>query len=204
VVFAGQDAFRLETVQSEAEGAGSAQLRADLEQEQERLRKLWDAYKSQEDELNRIRRDYPLMEEKLFERERTIESLRREISRLEPLARQKKEFDEAITLSRRMRSELDIANNELRRAKDRADQLQAEAAALREDAASKGRVSELEAALEEERERLAKLYKVYEDQEAEKKDMENAVAEWENWFAKYGTLMDRLCGAAGEAPVRKA
>ncbi len=38
----------------------------ELEQEQDRLRKLWDAYKTQEDELERLKRDYPLMEEKLF------------------------------------------------------------------------------------------------------------------------------------------
>jgi chromosome segregation ATPase len=195
---------RLETLQAEVDGGGSAQMRAELEQEQERLRKLWDAYKSQEDELNRVRRDYPLMEEKLFERERTIESLRRELARLEPLAKQKKEFDEANLQSRRLRTEVDRLTNEVRRANDRADALESEAASLREDAASKGRVGELESALEEERERLAKLYKVYEDGEAEKKDLESRIAEWDAWFDRYGSLMDQMCGAAGEAPSRKA
>jgi chromosome segregation ATPase len=192
---------RLEQLQSEAAGGGG--VRAELEQEQERLRKLWDAYKSQEDELNRVRRDYPLMEEKLFERERTIESLRREISRLEPLAKSKREMDDAIAQGRQLRAQVEQLNNELRRTKERNDALLTEAAQLREDSGHKGRVGELEAALEEERERLAKLYKVYEDQEAEKKDLESSIASWEAWFTKYGTLMDRMCGAAGEAPSRQ-
>ncbi len=193
---------RIETLEGEAHAAnGDAErLRAELDQEQARLEKLWDAYKAQEDELQRLKRDYPLMEEKLFERERTIESLRREVAKLEPLSRYKSDYDEAVAANEALKRELDEMDEELKRAAAALRDMEAEAASLRELAPAKHRVEELERELAEERERLAKLYKVYEDLEAEKKDGDERLEEWERWYSQFRPVLDSAADRGRVAP----
>jgi len=174
--------------------------REDLEQEQERLAKLWDAYKTQEDELERLKRDYPLMEEKLFERERTVENLRREIDRLEPLARYKKDAERFQEENRRLVRELEEAEKEITAASARLEDLEEEASKLRETSQEARRVGELEQLLEDERERLAKLYKVYEDVEADKRELEGLVDEWNAWYRRVAPAMESVGTAPGSAP----
>lgn len=196
----------LETRIEELEGTTlSAQdemdrYRADLEQEQERLRKLWDAYKTQEDELDRVKRDYPLMEEKLFERERTIETLRREIARLEPLGKYKNDYEALVKEHRALGAEADRLDAELEKANDTIADLEEDVVRLREVEDNAGRVEELEHLLDEERERLAKLYKVYEELEADKKAIEQDAQVWEAWFTKVRPHMAAMCDAVDSAP----
>jgi len=173
----------------------------DLKQEQDRLKKLWDAYKSQEDELDRLKRDYPLMEEKLFERERTVENLRRELERLEPLGRYKKDYEDLVAEHRDLASEADRLDEELEKANDVIADLQDEVVQLREAESHAGRAQELEQLLDEERERLAKLYKVYEELESEKKEAEEALDAWGAWFRKASVHMQGVCGALDSAPA---
>lgn len=157
-------------------------LERELADEQHRLQKLWDAYKAQEDELERVKRDYPLMEEKLFERERTIEGLRREVSRLEPLAKSKAEADRLSKQNQKLESELSVVERRLQKAQDTAASLQKEVDDLRSLQKDLHRLRGLESDLEEERERLAKLYSVYEDVDAEKRGLEGTLADWEAWY----------------------
>lgn len=193
---------RLDTVEKEAITAASDvdALRRELEAEQARLAKLWDAYKAQEDELNRLKRDYPQLEERLHDRDRTIETLRREIARLEPLSRYKTDYDTVVKENQALRGEVDHMEAELRRAADTIRSLEHEATLLREDAASKSRVQELERQLEEERERLAKLYKVYEELESDSKVVGERVAAWEEWFRSVQSGMRVVGNAVDRAP----
>jgi chromosome segregation ATPase len=193
---------RMETLEKDAiSAAGAADAtRKDLEREQDRLSKLWAAYKAQEDELERLRRDSPLLQERLVDRERTIESLRKELQRLEPLARYKNEYDAVLKENQSLRVEVEHLGRELRSAHEDLDALNNEAVRLREDASSKTRVRELEGELEGERERLAKLYKVYEDREAELRDSSARLDRWESWFQRIEPSMTTLCRAASDAP----
>lgn len=193
---------RLETVEQEAvASAGDVDnLRRDLESEQARLAKLWDAYKVQEDELNRVKRDYPELEARLADRDRQVETLRREIARLEPLSRYKTDYDTVVKENQALRGEVDHLDAELRRASDTIRSNEHEMTILREDAASKTRVAELEKSLDDERERLAKLYKVYEDLESDSKVSFERVAQWEEWFRSAQSGMKVVGNAVERAP----
>jgi chromosome segregation ATPase len=172
----------------------------ELTREQDRLKKLWDAYKSQEDEIERLRRDYPLMEEKLFERERTIETLKREIARLEPMEGYKGDYDDLEKQHQGLEDEVTRLENTLHRSKDRVDFLEREVETLRENQADLGRVAELERNLDEERERLAKLYKVYEDLEAEKNEASLRNEDWEQWHRTMAPHMRAAGKSFEDAP----
>lgn len=131
-------------------------VKRDLEQEGLRLEKLWDAYKVQEEEyqeaLSRIRSLEEALEEKdaaRAERERTI-----------------REREESIRALEGEKKELEVRLEEM-------DRLKEELAALD---AYKDRVAELEQAYQRERERLAKLYLVYEDVERERDELKEKFA----------------------------
>lgn len=194
---------RIEEIEREAlDARGDADgTRKALEEEQERLAKLWDAYKAQEDELNRIKRDYPLMEEKLFERERTIESLNREIAELQGLARYKADYESLVDEAEKLEDELDAKTEELEEVNRTLKGLESELGSLRQISDLRPRVDELTQELEEERERLAKLYRVYEDLEAEKKDVEAQLDDWDAWFKKYQGAFKDVCKASQSAPA---
>lgn len=191
-----------------ADGSQSSMtLQESLEKEQERLAKLWDAYKAQEDELQRVRRDYPLLEEKLFERERTIQKLRREMAELKALEKYKTEYQallqennrlqqdaedlKALKLEkRRLENKVETAESELERNRVAMREMERELASLHARGIDSTRVDELEAQLDEEQERLAKLYAVYEEMESDNADLKKRneqlqarLDKWEDWFA---------------------
>lgn len=202
----------LETIEEmesrfEEESGNSAALREDADRarddlaaEQERLAKLWDAYKTQEDELDRLKRDYPLMEEKLFERDRQIDTLRRELARLEPLAKYKSEYEAIVKEHESLIRDLDRANRDMDKMDDKIASLESELSEMRGMSEFKHRVSDLEAELEEERERLAKLYRVYEELEGDKAAVEANVAAWEAWFEKSRSAFEGTCEALSTTP----
>ncbi len=177
-----------------------SRTQAELEQEQERLKKLWDAYKSQEDELDRLKRDYPLMEEKLFERERTVEQQKREIARLEGLAKYKQDYDALVKDHRRLEQEAEQMEKQLEKSQQHLRAMEDEVRELREVEQDAGRAEELEKLLDEERERLAKLYRVYEDLEAEKKETDALLEEWQAWAEQVKPVLQSACGLVDSAP----
>lgn len=174
---------------------------AELNQEQERLKKLWDAYKSQEDELDRLKRDYPLMEEKLFERERLVEQQKREIVRLEGLSKYKEDYENLLRDHRALETETGRMEKQLQKSQDHIQRMEGEIVQLREVEADAGRVQELEGLLDEERERLAKLYRVYEDLEQEKKDSDVLLEEWAAWAKQVKPVLQDACNVLDSAPA---
>lgn len=190
----------LESASLEARG-DVERTQAELGQEQERLRKLWDAYKSQEDELDRLKRDYPLMEEKLFERERLVEQQKREIARLEGMSQYKTDYENLLRDHRTLEAEADRTQKQLQKSQDHIQRMEAEVRELREVEVDAGRIEELEKLLDEERERLAKLYRVYEDLEQEKKDADVLLEEWATWAQRVKPVLQDACGALDSAPA---
>lgn len=155
--------------------------RAELLREQERLRKLWDAFKSQEDELNRLRSapaPAPVLAAPApVPGERGTEALRREV---------------------------ELLTADLRRAADSQARLEEENHVLRDNARAHAevarRVTTLEGELAEERERLAKLYAVYEEVEAERKTLEGRLKEWDAWFHGAAPHIEELARSIHGAP----
>ncbi len=174
---------------------------SELRQEQERLRKLWDAYKAQEDEIERLKRDYPLMEEKLFERERTIEQFKRDMAKMDQLQGYKEDYEALSKEHISLEDEMSRMEDELAHAQGRIEELEDNVVALQEVERDAGRVKELERLLDDERERLAKLYKVYEDLEAEKQELAVRADEWEDWYRALMPHMKGACRTFEDAPV---
>lgn len=162
--------YQPKTVQADDE---LSTLRAELEREQERLRKLWDAFRSQEDELATLRSGAPAGPASGA----GSESLRREV---------------------------DLLTGDLRRAAEGQRRLEDENQVLRADAKDHAevgrRVVRLESDLAEERERLAKLYVVYEEVDAARKKLESRLKEWEAWFHGASPHIQELARSVEGAP----
>lgn len=155
-----------------------AALRTELAAEQERLRKLWDAFKVQEDELAQLRNTAPTLASTPPPADtRATESLRREI---------------------------DLLTGDLRRAAEAQRTLEEENQALREsmrDHSDLGHSkSRLESELAEERERLAKLFAVYEEVDAERARLASRLKEWEAWFHGASPHIEELARSIHGAP----
>jgi chromosome segregation ATPase len=152
-------------------------VRAELAREQERLRKLWDAFKSQEDELTRLRSTASLASTSAGADARTVESLRREV---------------------------ELLTGDLRRAGEATRRLEEENAGLREAARATEELHRhaggLQGELEAERERLAKLYVVYEEVEAERARLEQHLKEWDSWYHGVAPHLAEICRSIGGAP----
>ena len=155
-------------------------LRAELAREQERLRKLWDAFKSQEDELSRLKSTSTLSSTTAVADARTVDSLRREV---------------------------ELLTGDLRRAGEQQRRLEEESVALREQAKTTGevarRAASIQSDLEQERERLAKLYVVYEEVEAERARLEQHLKEWDSWYHGVSPHLAEICRSIGGAPHQK-
>lgn len=165
------------TQTTESADAAVESLRTELAREQERLRKLWDAFKSQEDELARLRAAPAAAIAPVAGEGRGSEALRREV---------------------------ELLTADLRRAADAQTRLEEENQSLRdqlrEHANEAHRRGTLQADLDEERERLAKLYAVYEEVEAERKTLEGRLKEWDAWFHGAAPHIEELARSIHGAP----
>src|ERR1051326_7315820 len=90
--------------------------RAELRREQDRLAKLWQAFKNQEDELEQLRRERPVLVETVAEQDRVIAGLRREQAGLKEAANAKDLHEEAERRNRILLIEVENLNREIRNA----------------------------------------------------------------------------------------
>lgn len=155
-------------------------LRTELAREQERLRKLWDAFKSQEDELSRLKSTSTLSSTAATADAGTVNSLRREV---------------------------ELLSGDLRRAGEQQRRLEEENVGLREQAKTTDeiarRAASIQSDLEQERERLAKLYVVYEEVEAERARLEQHIKEWDAWYHGVSPHLAEICRSIGGAPHQR-
>ncbi len=175
--------YQPKTTQTTEPAAATVEaLQAELGREQERLRKLWDAFKSQEDELARLRAAPPVAAPApapaaVAADSRATDALRREV---------------------------ELLTADLRRAADAQTRLEEENQGLREAArrhqAEVHKHGTVQAELDEERERLAKLYAVYEEVEAERKTLEGRLKEWDAWFHGAAPHIEELARSIHGAP----
>lgn len=175
--------LRVNEVASDAE---EARRRADeaeetLRSEQERLEKLWDVYKVQETDLENLRGEQ---------------------------ARHKATAEAAEERARELEAQVEAERRALRQAQAETGDLRqklADAEARAEDLKSYEalgtKVTELEENLNDERERLAKLYAVYEETQAERDDANARLKQWQAWWDAHHKSLKGVTKAVNEAPV---
>ena len=149
------------------------QFRHKFEEEQERLEKLWDAYKAQERELTQLREKVPRLESELRAKDAGVADAEAAIDQKEDEIRR---LDQELGESRQKVADLEAAREDLKNLEG-----------------MKSQIEELETRYEEEKERLAKLYVVYEELEAERDGLKRQVDERDAWFAQVQPAMETIC-----------
>lgn len=156
--------------------------RAEHANEQERLRKLWDAYVAQEEELRTMKDDATRSQERLAERDRLLQDMQREVGQLRQMPDMRTRVQELEKENSNLHKDLADTNNSLRKAENDLAKTHTELASYEKAKIDKKSVDALRKDLDTERERLAKLYKVYEETEAKMKASMSELEEWRGWF----------------------
>jgi chromosome segregation ATPase len=166
-------------------------VRAELRREQDRLAKLWQAFKNAEDELEHLRKERPVMLETVADQDRSMAKLRSEMAQLREQAGHSDRAEELERRNRILLIEVENLNREMRAAQHSLEQ---------HAKGESAHVASLEADLRKEQERLAKLYQVYEEREAELKAAQARLAKWESWFSRMEPAIVALPKFFADAP----
>ena len=200
-----------EAERSKAEATeGARKFSEELEKEKERLIKLWDAYKNQEEALSAQEKRVLEFEEKWKEAEEAkrqieedlttrIATLSQKLEEKEKDATQTEEFKQKIMEFDQIRNELEETNHVLKDEMNAKDEtiktLEAqidELKKLEHDAEFKAKFEEVSDEYEKEKERLTKLFRLYEETEAENKKLKIEVKGWQDWFNSNEEIFSKL------------
>ncbi len=183
-----------ETTVSAAEDVDAS--RRELDRERERFQQLWQAYKTQEDELEGLKRQLGVA----GEQGRSLAQMQEEVGRLRASAARAADAERALRENQALHVEVESLNRLTREAQARLDAQSIELLALRETATRVAKLQTVDTDLQQERERLAKLYKVYEERAADIRDLQTRLDAWEAWFQKMEPHMSQLCRMTSDAP----
>ena len=180
----GQLESRIGQLEKDALAAGhnAEHWRIELNHEQERLRKLWDAYVTQEDELRSLKDDLTRSQDRVGERDRLIHDLQRELAQLRATPDMRARVQELEKENAQLHKEFGDLSTTLRKQEDELARAHTELANYEKTKIDKKSVDGLKRELDAERERLAKLYKVYEETESKLKAAMSELGEWRAWF----------------------
>jgi chromosome segregation ATPase len=189
---------------------GARRYSEELEKEKERLIKLWDAYKNQEEELSNTEKRISEFENKVRETEASKRELESDLTarintltmKLEENENNARKFDEYKykceefdSVRDQLEKEICSLKNELDMKDDTVGSLQKQVDELdgyKEYAGYKDKLEDVSVQYEKEKDRLTKLYHLYEETEAECKNLKQEVKNWENWFDSNREIFDRL------------
>jgi len=189
---------------------GARRFSQELDKEKERLVKLWDAYKSQEENLAASERHIAELETQMhdaqqrhaaFERDANarlqtlstkLQDRERDVQQIEELRSQALKFD---TIRHQLEENVETMRREAIAKDDCIRSLERQVAELKpfeQFAGFKAKFEDASAELEKEKERLTKLFHLYEETEAENKDLKTEVMKWQDWFSANEDLFTRL------------
>ena len=189
---------------------GARRYSMELDKEKERLIKLWDAYKNQEESLSAQEKRVAELEERLreteqvrmqFERDATsrIQTLTQKLDerelavhQLEDMKQQVMRFD---TIRTQMETNMDGIRAELTTKDDVIRGLEKQVEELRgfeQFAPFKTKFEEVSTEYEKEKERLTKLFRLYEETESENKQLKEELRGWQSWFDSNEELFTKL------------
>ncbi len=203
--------------QKEEAYQGAKKYSAELEKEKERLIKLWDAYKKQEEELSKVESKVHEYEERArnAETEKTrldqdytarINTLQQKINNMTTDTKKFDEYKQKINEYNTIYSNLEHENAKLKKEinnnTDTVNHLQQQVNKYKEYeqyGEYKNKFNDVNQAYEKEKERLTKLYHLYEETEHESKRLKQENDQWQNWFNSNRDIFDRLFSAAPPA-----
>ena len=202
-----------EKLKSEA-AESSRKYSEELEKEKERLIKLWDAYKNQEEELSSTERRIAEFENRAKTSELTqkqmendyaarIKTLELKLAENENKANQlddyKVRYEEFNNIKNNLETELHNLKEENERKEKEINDLNIKVDEMKEMenyTQYKEKYEEVNAEYEKEKERLTKLYKLYEETEKECKRLKEENANWQNWYNQNMNTFNKLFSAA--------
>jgi len=189
---------------------GARRYSVELEKEKERLVKLWDAYKNQEESLSAQEKRAVELEEKLrnteqvhmqFERDATariqtltekVNEREQDVQQMEDMKQQMMRFD---TIRTQMDTTIDSMRRDIMTKDDVIGGLEKQVEELRgfeQLAEFKTKFEETSTELDKEKERLTKLFRLYEETESENKQLKEDLRGWQNWFESNEGLFAKL------------
>ena len=189
---------------------GAKKYSEELEKEKERLIKLWDAYKNQEEELTKTEKKIQDLEEQNFELNQSkkqlegdyttrIDTLNKKINENEEKIVQFDEYKNKIEEYNKTHEQFEYENQNLKntvKTKESAiESLQEQVNKYKEYekfSEYKNKFDELTIQYEKEKERLTKLYNLYEETESECKNLKEENKGWQNWFDSNKEIFNKL------------
>jgi chromosome segregation ATPase len=189
---------------------GARRYSMELEKEKDRLVKLWDAYKNQEESLSMQEKHVAELEERLrdteqnhmeFERDATarIRTLTEKLEETEQGIQEVEELRQQVMKFESIRSQLETnvdcmcrdltAKDEVIRSLEKHVE---ELRGFERFEEFKTKFEEVSAEYEKEKERLTKLFRLYEETEAENKAIKEELREWQSWFDTNEDIFSRL------------
>lgn len=150
----------------------NAESRRRLEEEQRRLEKLWDAFKVQERELQDTLEKASRLERELLEKDSTRAGLETDLEEKE------RQFRAA-----------DDENAELRA---QVEKLEGRITQLKDMESLRSQAEDFKAKYEAERERLAKLYALYEESEGERERLKRELDITDQWFEENKDALEKV------------
>ena len=189
---------------------GAKKYSEELEKEKERLIKLWDAYKNQEEELSAAETKAAEHEEQV----RTSEASKKQIE--EDYTARIKTLEDRMQENESKANQFDEYRQRCEDFDNIRNQLENEIHALKEDVTNKenmvndlndqiSKLSEMQnyaeykekyetmnAEYEKEKERLTKLYQLYEETDSECKRLTKKNKDWQNWYNSNKEIFNKL------------
>jgi len=207
---------RISNVERQKEEAadGARKYRDELEKEKERLIKLWDAYKNQEEELSTTEKNLAEFEERARQAEVSKKQLEEDLTaRINTLNTKLRENEDKIKhfddykqrceefddVRNQLEREVNSLKDEINTKDETIDSLQKQVDETKENQQYKeykDRFDEISEQYEKEKDRLTKLYHLYEETETECKNLREEVKNWRNWYESNGEMFERLFSTA--------
>jgi chromosome segregation ATPase len=212
---------KLSEAEKEREEAaqGARRYGEELEKEKERLVKLWDAYKNQEEELSTSEKKLAEYEERARMAEVSKKQLEEDFNaRIETINKKLEVNEEKINqfdsykqrceefdgIRNKLEEEINVLKGEIKNRDDTIDSMQKQIEGLKEYekySEYKDQFEELSGQYEKEKERLTKLYHLYEETEAECNHLREQMTGWQSWYDSNKDIFNRLFSAG--PPVGK-
>lgn len=189
---------------------GARKYSEELEKEKERLIKLWDAYKKQEEELSSAEGKLQEYEERMHTAEQEkqevqqdyvarIDTLKQKLDEHKDAAAKLDEYQQRVNEFTTYRNTMEKENQNLKQEisgqKQTINSLKnslEEYKKYEKYAEYKDKYNDLNKAYEKEKDRLTKLYHLYEETEHEVTQLRNQNAKWEQWFNSNKEIFDKL------------
>jgi len=193
---------------------GAKKYSEELEKEKERLIKLWDAYKNQEEELSAAETKLTSFEEHARNAEASkkqleddfgtrITTLTQKLEENENKVKQfdeyKQRFEEFGNVRNQLEEEIHSLTGKINEKDGTIDSLQRDLVKAKEYekyAEYKDKFSETSEQYEKEKERLTKLYHLYEETETECNKLRKETKDWQSWFNSNKEIFNKLFSAS--------